>query len=119
QYLSDKKDFSEISFKGYNIALNKLTEQAENRDNLAESTSWDLVSGAMARGEWTPDTVKRLISRLSEGLRAISMVVFVGALAFMPHARRGRARVPMELVPLAVAYADKTIGGYIGGPPVV
>jgi lipopolysaccharide export system permease protein len=117
QYLSPDKGFSEISFKGYNIALSKLTEQLGNPDNLAERTSWDLVSNAAATGDWTPDVVRRLVNRTTEGLRAVAMVVFMAALLLLPHARRRRGWLPLELVPLMVAYADKTITGNIPGPP--
>ncbi|MDR3474709.1 MAG: LptF/LptG family permease [Devosia sp.] len=117
QYLSDDKDFSEISFKGYNIALSKLTGQLGSADSLGEATSWELVSDATATGHWTPDVVQRLVERMTEGLRAIAMTVFMGGLLLLPHARRGRGRLPLELVPLMVAYADKTINGSIAGPP--
>ncbi|HVX80628.1 MAG TPA: LptF/LptG family permease [Devosiaceae bacterium] len=116
QYFSAAGAFSEISFKKYNVGLKKLTEQVENRDNLAESTSWDLFNQAQAAGGWSMDVLKRLMQRCSEGLRAIAMVVFIAALTIFPHARRGRARFPLELVPLIVAYADKTITGSFGGP---
>jgi len=108
QYMSAEKDFSQIAFKSYNVGLNKLTEQVDNKDNLAESTSIDLVRRGMATG-WTDDIVRRLLQRMAEGARAIGMVVFIAALTVFPHARRGRGRVPMELVPIIAAYADKTI----------
>jgi lipopolysaccharide export system permease protein len=114
QYLSDKNDFSEISFKVYNVGLNKLTEQVENRDNLAESTSLELVARGLATGQWTPDVVHRLLQRLAEGVRAIGMSVFMAALTAFPHARRRRGWFPMELTPLIVAYADKTICSTVG-----
>ena len=114
QYLSDKGDFSEISFKTYNIGLNKLTEQVENHDNLAETTSWELVQAGLASGQWPADVVHRLLERMAEGLRTISMCVFMAALMAFPNARRRRPRFPRELLPLIVAYADKTISGFSG-----
>ena len=47
---------------------------------------------APATGGWTPDMIRRLVDRMAEGLRAISMCVFMAALALFPHARRGRGR---------------------------
>lgn len=114
QYLSADHDFSQISFKSYSVALNKLTEQVDNRDDLAESTSVDLVAKAASSG-WTDEILRRLLQRMAEGLRAIAMVVFMAALAIFPHARRGRTWVPMELVAIIVAYADKTVTSNLGG----
>jgi len=119
QYLSSDKDFSEVSFKTYNIALNKLTEPTGNRDDFAETTSWDIVKAALAANEWPADLQRQFFDRLTQGLRAIAMCAFVGAVALFPHARRGRNWVPFELVPIVVAYFDTSLDSFIGGPPVV
>ena len=115
QYLSSDKDFSEISFKKYNVTLNKLTEPLENRDQLAERDTADLVLSAVRSGNWAPDTIRRLIDRFSEGLRAISMCAFIAGLAAFPHARRGKGRVPLEAVPLIVAFVESGINTYSPG----
>lgn len=109
QYLSPKGDFSEVSFKTYNIGLDKLTQATGERDALVERTTPELVAAALAGQHWDEATLRRIFTRLAEGLRAIGMCVFMAALAAFPHGRRGRARFPLELVPLLVAYADKTI----------
>jgi lipopolysaccharide export system permease protein len=115
QYLSSDKDFSEISFKKYNVTLNKLTEPLENRDQLAERDTADLVLSAVRSGNWAPDTIRRLIDRFSEGLRAISMCAFIAGLAAFPHARRGKGRMPLEAVPLIVAFVESGINTYSPG----
>lgn len=119
QYLSDDKDFSEISFKKYNVTLNKLTEPLENRDQLGERDSADLIAGAASTASWTPDIVRRLVDRFAEGLRAISMCVFIAGLAAFPHARRGKGRIPLEMVPLIVAFVESGITTYAPGAAVV
>jgi lipopolysaccharide export system permease protein len=118
QYLSADNDFSQVSFKTYNIALDKLTQPDVSRNGLDERTTPELIAiASKGGGKWTGSTVHELIDRLSEGLRAISMCVFMAALTAFPHARRGRARFPLELIPLLVAYADKSITSSLGGPP--
>jgi lipopolysaccharide export system permease protein len=109
QYLSNTGDFSQIAFKTYNIGLDKLTQPQGERDQRAERTTPELVSAALAAGHWDEATLKRLFTRLAEGLRAVAMCTFMAALAAFPSGRRRRAWFPLELVPLLVAYADKSI----------
>jgi lipopolysaccharide export system permease protein len=108
QYLSPERGFSEISFKTYDIGLEKLTQPIENRDDLGRLTTSEIVAKALPGG-WSADAVLRVVGRMAEGFRVISMCLFMGAIAGFPHARRGRTFLPMELVPLLVAYVDKTI----------
>jgi lipopolysaccharide export system permease protein len=116
QYLSSKGDFSEVSFKSYDLGLNRLTAADPNHNNLDEHGSLELVSGALASGNWSPDIQHALYDRASEGLRAIAMCVFMASLTAFPNARRRRTFFPLELVPLLVAYADKTITSNLAGP---
>jgi len=119
QYLSGENDFSEISFKKYNVTLSKLTEPLENRDQLAERDSADLIAEGSRTGTWTSDMIRRLVDRFAEGLRAISMCVFIAALAAFPHARRGKGRLPLEVIPLIVAFVESGITTYLPGSEVV
>jgi lipopolysaccharide export system permease protein len=116
QYLSDKGDFSQVSFKSYDLGLNRLTQSDPNHNSLDEHTSAELVADAIASHTWSDPVLHALFDRLSEGLRAISMCVFMASLCGFPHARRRRARFPLELVPLLAAYADKTITSNLAGP---
>jgi len=121
QYLSDKGDFSQVSFKSYDLGLNRLTQAAANHDDLDDHTSGELVTAALADHRWSNGILHALFDRLSEGLRAISMCVFMASLTAFPHARRRRGLFPLELVPLLVAYADKTITSNFTGswPPAL
>ncbi|HTJ57805.1 MAG TPA: LptF/LptG family permease [Devosiaceae bacterium] len=119
QYLSADKAFSQVAFKTYNISLNRLTASTGGPDNLAESTTPEILARAFASNSWSPDLERRLFDRLAEGLRVVAMCVFMGALAIFPTGRRGRAWVPLELVALAVAYAGNGISSNMAGPPAL
>jgi lipopolysaccharide export system permease protein len=116
QYLSAKGDFSQVSFKSYEIALDRLTRSGPGHDTLDEHTTAQLVAAALSTHNWSEGTLHALFDRLAEGLRAIAMCVFMASLCAFPNARRRRARFPLELVPLLAAYADKTITSNFAGP---
>jgi lipopolysaccharide export system permease protein len=116
QYLSNKGDFSEVAFKSYDLGLNRLTESDPSHTGIEQRTSLDLAMSALERGTWIPAVQQALYDRASEGLRALAMCVFMASLTAFPNARRRRAFLPLELVPLLVAYADKTITSNFAGP---
>jgi lipopolysaccharide export system permease protein len=117
QYLSAAHEFSQISFKTYNVGLDRLTEPTGSPDDLPGQGSLDIIQRANADHNWSDAVSRRLVERFAEGLRAIAMVMFMTGLIAFPNARRGRGRPPLELVPLFVAYADKTIVGAFGLAP--
>jgi lipopolysaccharide export system permease protein len=119
QYLSAEGAFSQVAFRTYDIALNKLTASTGGHDTPAETTSWDLVMRGLASHSWPADVQEHLFDRLADGLRVAGMCIFMGALSIFPSGRRGRAMVPLELVTLIAAYAGKGISANIGGPPIV
>lgn len=118
QYLSKANDFSQVSFKTYNVALGKFAQAAGNEDDVMARNSWEIVADAMA-GNFPLDAQRTLYDRLAQGVRVIAMCVFMGALAGFPHARRGRNWIPLELVALGAAYAATGINANIPGPPLV
>lgn len=105
QYLSSKGDFSQVAFKSYDVGLDRLTQADPNDARFDERSTLRLVRES--RGD--PRAVHIVFDRLSEGLRAIAMCVFMASLCAFPSGRRRRGRFPLELVPLLAAYADKTI----------
>lgn len=115
QYLTDKGDFSQVAFKSYNVALDKLTQQIANDDDLGGRNTAELFAQATTGG-WTIDIIHRLAERFADGLGGLAMVVFMAGLTIFPNGRRRRGRVPMELVPIFVAYAGKAISSSIGLP---
>ena len=118
QYLSGDKDFSQIAFKSYSVGLNRFATQLSNFDEFDGTTSWDLVTTALANHSWPPEVVERLLVRLADGVRAVGMAVFIGALLVLPSGRRGRRRLPLELLPILVAFGDQWLGGNLPGPEI-
>jgi lipopolysaccharide export system permease protein len=118
QYLTKGTDFSEIAFKTYDIGLTQLVQATANRDPNEARTTYEIVATALAEHQMAPATWRLLLKRLAEGLRVISMCVFMAAVAAFPHARRRRTRFPLELVPLLVAYAGNLTENF-ALPPVL
>lgn len=116
QYLSSTRDFSEIAFKSYSVALNRLATQIDSGDELDQTSSWDIVSDALAHHKWSNDAVEHLVARLADGLRPVAMVMFMGGLLLLPSGRRGGRRVPLELLPILLAYLDLGLAGLVPLP---
>jgi len=119
QYLSKDKDFSQVSFKTYNVALGKFTQAAGGNDDLMSRTTPEIMADAQGRDGFTLDMQRTVYDRLAQGVRVFAMCIFMGALAGFPHARRGRNWVPLELVALGAAYAATGINANISGPAFV
>jgi len=116
QYFPRDGHFSEISFGSYEIALDRLTTSADNRNGLAEQDSISIVQDAMQTGVLAPDAAKRLGERMAEGLRVVAICLLVFALAGFPHARRARFEFPLEIGILIVAFAERGLSTYMPGP---
>jgi lipopolysaccharide export system permease protein len=118
QYLSDKGEFSQVAFKSYDVGLNRLTQANTNTTGLEGRSTLRLIRESLNNS----DAVHIIFDRLSEGLRAIAMCVLMASFCAFPSGRRGRARFPLELVPLLAAYLDKTItsniASYYGAGPL-
>lgn len=105
QYMSKTFQFSEVAFKRYDIAMERLTGPTEYRDVASETNSVDLVAGALASDNWG-GIEATLIKRLGEGLRVIAICLFVASLSAFPHGRRS-ANLPIELVVLGAAFFER------------
>lgn len=118
QYLSDKGEFSQVAFKSYDVGLNRLTQPNTGNPGFEERSTLRLIRESLNN----PDAVHVIFDRLSEGLRAVAMCVLMASFCAFPSGRRGRARFPLELVPLLAAYLDKTItsniASYYGAGPL-
>lgn len=108
QYMSADFQFSQVAFERYDLALDRLTGQAEYRNTLAERNSVDLLAEGLSTGVWNGEVVNLLSKRLGEALRVVAICVFVTALAAFPHGRRGR-ELPLELVVLGAAFLERGV----------
>jgi lipopolysaccharide export system permease protein len=109
QYMSEDLQFSEISFTRYDLAMERLTGVTMAQDTLGETNSVTLVSNMLAQGGWDAGTARELGERMGEAVRLIALCLFVAAVASLPHGRRGRLEVPLELVVLAMAFIERGI----------
>lgn len=117
QYAARDHQFSQISFGQYNIAIQRLTGAADTLDDLDTRGTFDLVSQGLATGTWPVAVVRKLAERWGEALRVLAMCLFVTALAGLPHARRGRPGVPIELTVLVAAFIERAVSAYAPLPP--
>lgn len=108
QHMGADMRLTEIRFSRYNLALDRLTQMNSYGDNR---TSAELVRLALEAGSWSASTILTLVERSGEGLRIIGMCLLVTALAAFPSGRRG-GQVPLELVVLAFAFADRGFTTY-------
>ena len=58
--------------------------------------------------------IKQLNQRFAEGPRILAICLLVAALMAFPHARRGRPKLPIELVILGVSFGERAISIYLG-----
>lgn len=108
QYMSDDFQFSQVAFKRYDLAMERLTGPTEYRNTLAERNSLDLIAEAASTGNWHSDLIALLSKRLGEALRVVAICVFVTAIAAFPHGRRG-SEIPLELLVLGAAFLERGV----------
>lgn len=118
QYMTGEFQFSQVAFKRYDLAMERLTGATEYRNTLAERNSLDLVTSSLASGSWSPDVLSLLSKRLGEALRVVAICIFVAAIAAFPHGRRGR-EMPLELVVLGAAFLERGLTSFPGVSEVV
>jgi lipopolysaccharide export system permease protein len=112
QYSEQDGRFSEISFGRYDLNVDRLSQPLAQSDPLAEQDSLQLISTAMASGEWSPAITSRLLTRMNEAWGVISICVLVLALGGFPSGRRTRIALPMEVVVMLLAFAERGISSY-------
>lgn len=109
---------SQLDFKRYDLAVDKLTASA-NPDNLDSQDSLTLLRRIVATGGASPKLAQKLVARANEVLRVIAICLFVVALMGLPHARRGRGGVPIELTVLLAAFLERGITEYARLPSLM
>jgi lipopolysaccharide export system permease protein len=120
QYMTDDFQFSEISFARYDLAVDRLTGTADMPSGLDTVTSTDLVADALAAGYFDQGTLQQLGGRFGEGLRVLAICLMVAALAAFPHGRRGMFEVPIEIVVIVAAFAERAITANVNfGTPLL
>jgi lipopolysaccharide export system permease protein len=119
QYAPRDGRFAEIAFGRYDIMLDTLTESGEAAEPEARLNSLEIIMAAVVSGQWSVQALERLLDRLVEGLRVIGLCLVVTAIAAFPHARRRGRHVPLEIVVIVVAVAERLIWLYVPGRDVL
>ncbi|MEO6394446.1 MAG: LptF/LptG family permease [Devosia sp.] len=112
QFQTSAKDYGEFSFDRYDLVLDQLTNEKVDVDTIAETTSIDLIAG---RG-WSKEVQTVLIRRSVEALRVAAMCLLVAGLAGFPSGARRRIEIPIELVVLGVAFAERGLTAWAPMP---
>ena len=116
QYMSGQRQFSEISFTRYDLAVERLTGAGVGGSGIAGVTTAELIAAAIARGRLDAATVDQFGARMAEGFRVLSLCLMVAALGAFPHGRRGSREVPIEIIVLGVAFLERAISGFVALP---
>jgi lipopolysaccharide export system permease protein len=111
QYQTPTNEFSEFSYKSYDLALDRLATAVPTAGTAAETTSIELAQSAIATGVWDEETVRTLVRRSNEALRTAGMCLLVAALAAFPVGAR-RSEFPIELIVLGVAFVERGVTSY-------
>jgi lipopolysaccharide export system permease protein len=113
QYRTAEGKFSEIAFDRYDLAFERLTGETDTGERVSQ-TSLEIVEEAVADG-WTNARLLKLSERTVEGLRALSICLFVFALAGFPSGRRREARLPIEITVLGASFFERVLFTYSPG----
>ena len=107
QYMTDDGRFSEITFTRYDLAAGRLTEASEPGTSIENQTTPEIVLKAVAEGGMSANTLRDVLSRFGEGTRVVAFCLFVIAVAFFPNGRRAGGWIPLEIIFLLVAFAER------------
>lgn len=110
QYMTDEPRFSEITFKRYDLAVELLIDRPASNN----TTTWALVEEAQSLGYLPDYTIFAIVDRSAEGLRVVGICLLIFGIAGFPSARR-RSGLPLELVALGIAFADRGLTTYAPG----
>jgi len=114
QYRTPEGKFSEIAYDRYDLAFERLTGATDSGGDRGAVTSFDIVAAALSDG-WTNARLLKLSERTVEGLRSLSICLFVFALAGFPSGRRREPRLPIEITVLGASFFERVLFTYSPG----
>lgn len=112
QYRTSEGQFSEISFDRYDIALERLTGEPDTEKRRRNLPTWDMVSAALADGNWPNEWVNRIAERTADGLRVLALCLLVVAISGFPSGRRREPRIPIEVTVLCAVLVERVLTSY-------
>jgi lipopolysaccharide export system permease protein len=113
QYMSGDLKFSEISFARYDLAVGNLTQTSRSGQGLDGKSSIELAAEAVRQGWLDPRARDAVAARFGEAVRLAAFCLLAVALAFYPRGRRRTASIPLEIVVLSAAFADRATLAYL------
>lgn len=113
QYRTVEGKFSEIAFDRYDLAFERLTGEADTGARTSQ-TSFEIIAEANEEG-WSSARLHRLSERTVEGLRSLTICLFVFALAGFPNGRRREPLLPIEITVLGAAFFERVLFTYAPG----
>ncbi len=114
QVLPDDDRYSEVAFARYDLAIASLTDPVELKNPLRQRDTATIVQRALENGKLPSNARRELHRRMAEGVRVIGISLLVAALTAFPHARRRREILPLELLVLAMAFAERATSNFAG-----
>jgi len=114
QYHTPEGKFSEVAFDRYDLAFERLTGASDSGDERGDTTSFAVIAAGFAEG-WSNERLNRLSLRTVEGLRPLSICLFVFALAGFPSGRRREPRLPIEITVLGASFFERVLFSYAPG----
>lgn len=117
QFLTRDRQFSQITFARYDLAVGNLTaETAGEESDEGSRSTLDIAARAAASGAITPQAVAVVGARFGEGFRAIAFCLLVAAMTIFPHSRRTGFSIPIEITILGAAFIERGLSAVV--PPV-
>ncbi len=119
RYIGENGQLTEVAFGRYDIAFDRLTGDSQNADPLAETDTLMILGAALGSEGWSPHVVAEIVDRMAEALRVFAICAAVVAMAAFPTGKRKRRRLPLEVVVLLLAFAERGLAIYGPLPPLV
>ncbi len=112
QYRTADGQFSEISFERYDIALERLTGDADTGDARGDQTTYGLITRGLREGEMPSEDVRHIAERTANGLRVLALCLFVAAISGFPSGRRREPLLPVEITLLGAVLFERAVTTY-------
>lgn len=116
QYRTADGQFSEISFERYDIALERLTGDADTGDRRGDQSTYGMIMRGLTEGEWPAESLRRMAERTSDGFRVLALCLFVAAISGFPSGRRREPLLPVEITVLGAVLFERTVLTYAPVP---
>lgn len=113
QYLRPGGQFTEINFSRYELGLDPFGDDANDVEQLGQHSSLKIIADAGGLGALNHDRLNVLSKRFAEATRLAALCLLVFCLTAFPTGQRQASRVPLEIIIVVIALADRGIGSVL------